>query len=152
MKDSTAKTSLARFEQCQTIKECNAVLKELCQPFYEVTTRLKKERSARAKAIRTAELEPFHELASRFRRGQKVFFATALNSVALGWDLRSIKGSEKKIEAGQWCRVWEYQPRAKRLWLCRPGKAATYANVITDPFSLRDMKDHGISRTELAVR
>lgn len=111
--------------------------------------RLKNER---CKTIRREQLAPFDDEARRFKRGQKVFFKKSIKSFALGWNLQSIKGSEKRIEAGDWCRVWQYQPQAKRLWLCRPGKQATHANVIRDCFSLTDMMDLGISRTELALR
>ena len=162
MKTTTDENIVSRFEsdltQCTTRQECSAILTdqfkadELMKQARERRTAYQRLKNERCKAIRRDELAPFEDQAKRLRKGQKVFFATSLKSVALDWNFRSIKGSEKEIEAGQWCRVWEYQPKAKRLWLCRPGKRCEYKNVIRDSFSVSDMMHHGISRTELALR
>ena len=152
MNDSMTDASLARFANCQTKEEAETLLKELCQPFNAVTSQFKKARTRRVVELRKAELAPFHELASRFRPGQKVYFATGIKSCALDWSFNHIPGSDKDIKAGDWCRVYQYQPKVRRLWLCRPGLPCTRANVIRDSFSLRAMMDLGISRTELSVR
>ena len=109
-------------------------------------------KSNKEKELRAAERAPFEDEAKSFRKGQKVYFAKSCKSVAIGWDLRRIKGSEKKIEAGDWCYVWEYQPKARQLWLCQPRKACKYENVIRSSFSISEMMHHGIRKTELNLR
>lgn len=162
MKTTTEENTVSRFEsalsQCTTRQECGDALKatfaddDLLRQARERRTAYQKLKNERCKAIRRDELAPFEDQAKRFRKGQKVFFAKSLKSCALDWNFNFIKGADKEIEAGDWCRVWEYQPKAKRLWLCRPGTKCEYDNVIRDSFSLSDMLNHGISRTELALR
>jgi hypothetical protein len=106
----------------------------------------------RRRELREEQLRPFEDEAKRFTHGQKVYFATECQSVDLGWDFKTVKGSDKSIKAGQWCRVYAYQAKSKRLWLYQPGKPANHKNVINSHFSLRDMQHYGISRTELSLR
>lgn len=147
--------SMAACETEKELRDCKANMMEndaaVTEYYYrrKVYARLK---NARSKEIRDAMLAPFDDEAKRMQRGQKVYFGKRCNSVALDWNLRSVKGSEKKIEAGKWCYVWHYQPKAQRLWLCRPGTKCEYKNVIRDHFSLNDMLMYQISRTETKLR
>lgn len=152
MLDTNVKADLMRFGDCQDQAAAKELMEELCKPFYAITTQFKKARSARVKELRIAELQPFHEMACRWKPGQKVYFAHGLDSCSLNWSFRPIKGSERKIKAGDWCRVYQYQTRAKRLWLCKPGKPYNQANLMNACFSVREIMELGISRTELAIR
>jgi len=154
--------SIAQFERamakCSTNKEAAELIKtqfandDVMREARELRLAYTRIKNERCKQIRSAELAPFEDEAKRLRQGQKVYFARSCNSVALDWNLRSVAGSEKKIEAGGWCYVWEYQPKSKALWLCRPGKKCEYKNLIRAAFSVSDMMHYGISRTELKLR
>ena len=109
-------------------------------------------KNARSQEIRQAMLAPFEDEAKRMESGQKVYFGKRCESVALDWDFKAIKGSTKKIDAGNWCYVWKYQPKSKCLWLCRPGAKHERKNVINDSFSISDLKAYEISRAELKFR
>lgn len=158
MKPIDEKAIIARFESCQTQEERRALSKEVMdadellaaardrRKFYN---RLNRETE---RAIINAINDLTHDEVKRWKHGQKVYFGTSLDSISMGWDLKFIKATEKKIAKGDWCYIWEYQPKARRLWLCKPGKPCKYENVFPESFSLRDVRDHQISRTELAIR
>lgn len=152
MSHATARLSIARFANCQSRAETDDLSKELSKEFNETLRVIRKARNERQKELRRQELNVFHQEARRWKSGQKVYFGTALSSFSLDWNFVTIKGSEKNIKKGDWCRVWEYQPKAKRLWLCKPGTKCEYKNIINSSFSLADIQHHKISRTELAIR
>lgn len=101
--------------------------------------------------IRDELCRPFHEEAKRWQHGDKVFFGARFQS---SWfSLDTLRISDRcKIERGEWCRVYVYQPRKKLAWLCWPGDSCCRANVIEQPFTLSDLQRYGISRTELDLR
>lgn len=133
-------------EEINTVLNEDDVLAEARTRRKEIN-RLKNERQ---REIEAAELAPFEDEAKRLQHGQKVYFERRCEIDHFGFDFKFRKGA--RVNAGQWCRVWKYQPKAKRLWLCEPGKPAKYENVINHNFSLRDMREYGISRTEIALR
>ncbi|MCK5600731.1 hypothetical protein KAR91_02610 [Candidatus Pacearchaeota archaeon] len=140
------------FAECTTKEEALALVKTLNTEANATIRRNNKAKNDRLKELRREELAPFEDEAKRWQPGQKVYFATGIESFAMDWNFNTVKGSEKKIQAGQWCRVWQYQPKSKRLWLCRPGTKCERKNVIRDSFSLTSIKELGISRTELELR
>jgi hypothetical protein len=107
-------------------------------------------KGTRAKEIEKAELAPYEDEARRWKHGQKVYFGRDCQIDHFGFDLKFRRGA--RVKKGEWCRVYQYQPRAKRLWLCQPGKSADRRNVMNHDFGLRDIKDYQISRTELELR
>ena len=143
---------------CETEKElrnCKADMMKVDAAVVEYRRRCEiynRIKAARSKEIRQAMLAPFEAEAKRMRHGQKVYFGNRCESFALDWNFQEVKGSEKKIEVGEWCYVWQYQPRKKLLWLCRPKKKCEYGAVIRTAFSISDLKAYEISRAELKFR
>lgn len=139
------------FDNCTTKPDATALLNKLnTEP--KRTIRLNSEAyRERCKEIRKDELAPFHEIAKQFQYRDKVYFGKADER---DWfNLVSCTISKNyRIKAGQWCYVWEYQPRAKRLWLCHPGKKCEYKNLISTSFGLGDIQRLEILRTELEIR
>ena len=145
-------TLVTRFMGCKTKEDRDAEMKSIAGDAQAIVRGANRARTEARKRTRRAELDKFHQIARRWKQGQKVYFGVDLQSIALDWNFRSVKGSEKNIKKGEWCRVWQYQSKAKQLWLCRPGTKCEYKNVIRDSFSLADIQHHRISRTELAIR
>ena len=149
---------VAFFAACENEKDLRECVNRLCEEDPAVTESSRRKaffsrtRTARRKQLREAELAPFHSEAKRMRHGQKVYFGKRCESFALDWNFQEVKGSEKKIEVGEWCYVWQYQPRKKLLWLCRPKKKCEYGAVIRTAFSISDLKAYEISRAELKFR
>jgi len=139
------------FETCDTKEQAQTLLKDLNAEPREIIGQNKKAYSERCREIRKAELVPFHEDARSWRQGQKVFFGKPDNRLYMSFDTMKTH-TIYNIKAGQWCRVWEYQPRNKLLWLCRPGKKCEWKNVIDHGFTLGDIQAAEISRTEIAIR
>ena len=150
---------VAFFAACENEKDLRECVTRLCEedPVVAESSRrtdyFSKTRTARRKQLWEAELAPFHSEAKRMRHGQKVYFGKRCNTMAISLhSLKSVKSREKDFEAGDWAYVWQYQPRKKLLWLCRAKEKCVYGAVVRSPFSLRDLKDYKISRTELKCR
>lgn len=146
------------FAGCETESDLRAANSNMQKhdPIFEAYFHRKKIynrlKNARSKEIRAAELAPWEDQAKRLKHGDKVFFGVRFSSEALDTNFRFVPEWSRKIEAGEWCYVWHYQPRAKRLWLCRPGKKCEEANVFPQHFTVSDMMNFEISRTEIALR
>lgn len=139
------------FDACTTKAEVKDLLKELNAEPYRIIRDNKKACTERCKIIRKAELAPYHDVAKRWKQGQKVYFGTGDNLSYLSFEtMRMTK--EYDIKPGQWCYVWHYQPKVKLLWLCHPGKKCEFKNVINRAFSLDRIERCKISRTEPAIR
>jgi len=136
---------------CDTKEQASELLKDLNAEPRRIITANKKAHRARCGEIRKAELVPFHEDARSWRQGQKVFFGKSDNRSYMSFSTMRMS-MVYNIKAGQWCRVWEYQPRNKLLWLCYPGKKCEWKNVIDHGFTLGDIQAAEISRTEIAIR
>ena len=136
---------------CETKDEAQKLLDERCVEPREAIREFKKAFKDRCAEIRKAELVPFHADCVSWRQGQKVFFGKSDNLSYMSFDTFKMD-TLYNIKAGQWCRVWEYQPRAKRLWLCYPGKKCEWNNIIDHGFSLSEIQRCEISRTEIAIR
>ena len=139
------------FDNCTTKPDATALLNKLnTEP--KRTIRLNSEAyRERCKKIRKDELAPFHEIAKQFQYGDKVYFGKA--DERMWFDLENCRISKDyRIDKGQWCYVWGYQPKAKRLWLCHPGKKCERKNIISTSFGLGDIQKLEILRTELEIR
>lgn len=162
MNATTEVNIVAQFEQaiaeCTDRTACGQLLKDayaaddLLKQAQERRVAYQKIKNERCKQIRADALAPFEDEARRFKQGQKVYFAKRCHSDTMGWDFKFIKGGSKRIDSGQWCRVWQYQPKSRSLWLCKPGMKCEHQNLIRVSFSLGEMLEHGISRTELKLR
>lgn len=134
-----------QFAECATIEAVNTLSKEM-----------QRERSDAAKTRRhelNAELQaPYHDEAKRWRHGDKVYFGKADNLSQMFFEGGFRMDTTYNIKAEQWCRVWEYQSRKKIAWLCQPGKALKFENVIDHGFTLRDLQKADVSRVEPDIR
>lgn len=142
---------MSEFEKCKTKAEAQTLLDGLCtEPRLEIAD-YKKAFNKRCKRIREDELYPFHLLAKQFQHGDKVYFGKA--DSAQWMDMVALKVTDNySIKAGAWCYVWKYQPRAKILWLCHPGKKLAFVNIIDHAFSVAQIQRLEISRVEPEIR
>ncbi len=108
--------------------------------------------SGRRKELNAVLDAPYHDEAKRWKHGDKVFFGKADNLSYMSFGDRIGMDTSYDIKAGQWCRVWEYQSRKKVAWLCHPGKAFKFENVIDHAFSLRNLRNAEVSRVEIDLR
>jgi len=151
MTQSIDETIITNFDECTTYDQVMALKKKLQAPHRRQITEIADVAKCRREVLREEELRPFHEEARRWRQGQKVYFGKPTNRSWLSFEtMRMSKLYD--ITAGQWCKVWQYQPRKKLLWLCAPGKPCEYWNVIDAPFSLGDVQRDQISRVEPSIR
>ena len=139
------------FDDCTTKPDATALLNKLnTEP--KRTIRLNTEAyRERCKQIRKDELAPFHKIAKQFQYGDKVYFGKGDEQDWFSLETGKIS-KNYCIEAGQWCYVWAYQPKGKRLWLCHPGKKCERKNIISTSFGLGDIQKLEILRTEPAIR
>jgi hypothetical protein len=145
----------SRLATCTTLPELREVVTELKKADPVLTaahaqgTMYNRAKNARAKEIRVAELEPFHQDAKRWKHGDKVFFGKSLKRDFMDWNFNFQRG--ERIEKGQWCKVYCYQPRKKLAWIGKPmSKTVKRGELIC--LSLRDIIDYQVSRTELEIR
>ena len=112
----------------------------------------RKDFEARCREIRAVELEPTHDECKRWKHGQKVYFGKGDNLTRMYFEPRAEFVKEYDIKPGDWCYVWQYQKRKKYAWLCQPGKACEWDNIINHSFSLDELERKQVSRTEPAIR
>lgn len=134
-----------QFAKCRTIEDVNDLSKKM-QRDRSVAA---KERRKRIYAIMHA---PFHDEAKRWHRGQKVYFGKSDNLSRISFFTEIRRQKTYDIKAGQWCRVWQYHSRKKIAWLCQPGKPCEYDNIINHGFTLADLYNGEVSRTEIDLR
>ena len=107
------------------------------------------KRNAERAAIRR-EQQPLHERCAKWKQGDKVYFGVECQVDAL--DLESMTLHRvKDVDAGAWCRVYQYQPRARRLWLCAPGKPCE-RRFVMGHFTLREVGEYDIRRTDVHLK
>jgi len=138
---------MANCETEKELRDCKVDMMKVDAAIVEYFHRRKiynRIKAARSEEIRQAMLAPFEDEAKRMQRGQKVYFGKC-------W-IWITSGPLKKIEVGEGCYVWQYQPKSKCLWLCRPGTKCERRNMITQSFTLDNMKYYEISRAELKFR
>lgn len=148
----------ADFASCETRDEARELLDALMrEPLRIKSAQVKLMREyrrahdRRCREIRQRELEPLHDECRRWRHGQKVYFAKADNLSWMSFD--SLKVTQVyDVKAGDWCRVWKYQPRKRIAWFCQPRKKLAWENVIDRPFTLDKLDRLGVSRTEPSIR
>lgn len=134
-----------QFAKCRTIEDVN-----------DLSKKMQRDRSVaaeeRRKRIYTIMHAPFHDEANRWRKGDKVYFGKSDSLSRMSF--ADLIGMHKvyNIKAGQWCRVWHYQPRKRIAWLCQPGKPCEYDNIINHGFTLADLYNGEVSRTEIDLR
>lgn len=145
------------FDACTTLKELHRVDKEwrefdlLWIKWRDRRKAYRAEHKRRERELWKELFAPYHDEAKRWKQGQKVYFGKGDNRSGMTFDtFQIIKYYD--IKAGEWCRVWEYQPRNKIAWLCQPGKPCKFENVIDHAFTLRDLYHAKVSRVEPKLR
>ena len=139
------------FTKCESRQECLDLLKEFNASLLEVVSTNKKACKKRSGEIHQASLLPYHDEAKRWQHGDKVYFGKSDNRSGMTFDDLIIH-TYYNVKAGQWCKVWKYQSRKKIAWLCQPGKPCKFENVIDVAFTLTNLKDAEVSRTEIELR
>ncbi len=134
-----------QFAECATIDAVNTLSKEMQGERSDAAKQRRKEIGAVLDA-------PYHDEAKRWKHGDKVYFGKSDNRSYMSFGDRILVTKDYDIKAGQWCRVWEYQARKKVAWLCQPGKALKYDNIINHGFSVRDLRKAEVSRVEIDLR
>ncbi len=134
-----------KFAECETIKSVNELSKHMQQERSDAA----KQRRHEINAVLQA---PYHDEAKRWNQGDKVYFGKGDNLSGISFHDRIRMHKYYDIKAGGWCRVWEYQSRKKIAWLCQPGKHCNWENIINHGFTLRDLCDAEVSRTEISLR
>jgi len=139
------------FESCITKDEAKELLTKFNAEPNRIISENRKAFKARCLEIRKVELAPYHDEAKRWRKSQKVYFSTGDNLAYMSFETMQMTKTYD-IKPGQWCYVWQYQPRAKVLWLCHPGKKCEWNNIIDHAFTLSSIERCKISRTEPELR
>lgn len=138
------------FAGCTSIEDAKAqrraLLRDLESRILPAKRQVDEAYRAREKALRLEHQQPFHERCKAWSHGDTVYFGRDCKTFDFCFD-----GSFRKrveIEAGQPVYVWQYQPRKRRLWLSRSKGQDPFPR----PFSLREVEEYDIRRTELDVR
>lgn len=134
-----------QFAGCVTIEAVNTLSKEMQSQRSDAAKKRRREIHAVIEA-------PYHDEAKRWNQGDKVYFGKSDNLSNMSFHDRIAMHKVYDIQAGQWCRVWEYQSRKKITWLCQPGKPCKWENIIDHGFTIRDLRTAEISRTEISLR
>ena len=134
-----------QFAECVTIDSVNILSKAMQLDRSDAA-------KARRKEISDVLDAPYHDEAKRWKHGDKVYFGKSDNRSYMSFEPRILISKDYDIKAGQWCRVWEYKSRKKIAWLCHPGKALKWDNIIEHGFTLRDLRKAEVSRVELDIR
>lgn len=157
MKDFNEAKIVAQMAACENEKELRECMKLIYaeDPVVEASHCRKKIldriKLDKLKALRKAVLAPFEDEARRMRHGDKVYFGVECSTIEIDWNFNFNDDSRKEVKEGEWCFVWSYQPKKKALWLCKPKQKLLKKNVMYH-FSLDDMEEYKISRTEIASR
>lgn len=134
-----------QFAKCETAKEVTNLS-------FKLKTKIAGLAKVRRIELRKVIEAPYHDEARRWKHGDKVFFGKSDNCSFMSFGDRISMTQTYDIKEGQWCRVWEYQSRKKIAWLCHPGKPCEWDNIIDHGFTLRDLTDAKVSRTEIKSR